>query len=287
MATKIPWTDETWNPAIGCTKVSAGCQNCYAEKMMYRQVCMGAARHLKDPDSNEDAWIAYSDVMNEDTHGWNGAVSLRYSQLDKPLHWRKPRMIFVCSMGDLFHEAVPFEFIDEVVQVILACYQHTFQIPTKRPEMVLKYVEYMRQRLSKLYRRGEDWQWPSNVWLGVTCENQKAADERIPILLQIPAAVRFVSVEPMLEKVNVASWGWRNTIEGLQPRIDWVIVGCESGSKRRECKIGWVRDLVNQCKDANVPVFVKQLSIKGNVSHDMSEWPEDLRIREYPKRKEK
>jgi protein gp37 len=115
-----------------------------------------------------------------------------------------------------------------------------------------------------------------NVWLGVTAENQEMADQRIPILLQIPAAKRFVSIEPCLKKINIK--GYLEYIEHL----NWVIVGCESGPRRRPCKIEWVRSIVQQCKDTAVPVFVKQLSIDGKVSHDMNEWPADLRIREFP-----
>ena len=201
MPTKIEWTDESWNPVVGCTKVSAGCQNCYAEKMMYRQVVMGYARHEKNPDGNEDAWEAYSSVMDEDTHKWNGSVALRPEILDKPLHWHEPRRIFVCSMGDLFHEKVPFEYIKRIWDIAVKCPQHILQFLTKRPNRQLEFTQWMA---------GQDdisiAEWPRNCWLGVSVENQKAADERIPILLQIPAAVRFVSLEPLLEKIEIEKY---------------------------------------------------------------------------------
>ena len=114
MGTNIPYVDATWSPVVGCTKCSPGCDNCWAEVMANRQVYMGAERHEKDPDSNEDAWIAYSDVVDEDNHKWNGAVSLRQDQLDIPLHWRKPRKILTCSMGDWCHPEVSFEFRDKM-----------------------------------------------------------------------------------------------------------------------------------------------------------------------------
>lgn len=275
--TKIEWTDETWSPVVGCTKVSAGCQNCYAERMMYRQVCMGAARHEKNPDSNEDAWIAYSGVMDEDTHKWNGEVSLRYDQLDQPLHWRKPRRIFVCSMSDLFHEAVSFEFIDKVAMTIALAPQHTYQILTKRPERALAchHRWLNKSDTNNLFQK--------NVWLGVSVENQKAADERIPILLQIPAAVRFVSFEPLLKPLDVSQYLQMVHRLDKRDKVDWAIIGAESGPKRRECKLEWVRDLVEQCKAANVKIFVKQLSINGKVEHDIKKFPEWARIRQMPK----
>lgn len=292
--TKIEWSEMSWNPVIGCTKVSVGCQNCYAEKMMYRQVCMGAARHEKNPDSSEDAWEAYSSVMDEDTHKWNGSVALRPEILDQPLHWRKPKMIFVVSMGDLFHEAVPFEFIWKVLETTQKCYakfcgegkcNHIFQFLTKRPKR-------MAQAIDKwLNDYGYDGIAPytNNLWLGVSVENQKAADERIPILLQIPAAVRFVSVEPMLEDIYLPgpllNHGFGYTFQQKPERIGWVIVGCESGPKRRPCKIEWMWDIIRHCGIAHIPVFVKQLSINGKVSHKPEEWPKWARLRQWPKEK--
>lgn len=303
--TKISWTDETWNPVVGCTKVSAGCQNCYAEKMAYRLKMMGQSKYFSVVDTFRGE------------HLWTNKIYCDESALDKPLHWRKPRRIFVCSMGDLFHPAVPFEFVDKVMFAIYRSYKlgHTFQILTKRPERMLKYFSGdVDMRILNLFRTSNSEKYTSEtrltdsigtlsrVWLGVSVENQKAADERIPILLQIPAAVRFVSVEPMLEAINLLDLNGIMAMGGIYGAyLDWVIIGCESGPKRRECKIEWVRDLTNQCKAANVPVFVKQLSLRGCrkcrflpcthlhghkqiniVSHKPEEWPEDLQVQEWP-----
>ncbi len=293
MPSKIAWTDESWNPVVGCTKVSAGCQNCYAEKMANRLVGMCVA---------DGRCPEYLGKIDDNGH-WTGQVECCPWKLEIPLHWKKPRRIFVCSMGDLFHPSVPFEFIDEVVQVIIACYRHTFLILTKRPEVALKYIQYMRQRLSKLYKRGVDWTWPENVIGMVTAENQPMADLRIPQLLQCGFKTTGVSIEPMLEGISLEKFqcccsrcggcGDEYPTEppachvcggtGMGSQLDWVIIGCESGPKRRECKLEWVRDLVRQCKDANVAPFVKQLSINGKVEHDINKFPKDLQIREYPK----
>ena len=281
MASKIAWTNETWNPVIGCTKVSAGCANCYAERMAARLWRMGRGD--------------YGSVLGIEDYKWNGEIFCRKDFLDKPLRWRKPRRIFVCSMSDLFHEKVPWGFIEKVMATIEECPQHTFQILTKRPQGMAEYF-------NSLGKRFELSNCP-NVHLGVACENQAMADERIPILLQIPAAVRFESIEPMLGPVDLKLKHWvcsqcGDWTEGeildddnhcscdlyIEERwknnIDWVIVGCESGPKRRPCKLEWVRDIVRQCKFANVPVFVKQLEINGKVEHDMSKFPKDLQIQQ-------
>ncbi len=267
MASKIEWTQETWNPVIGCTKVSAGCQNCYAERMAYRQVCMGAARHEKFPDDNEDVWIAYSNVMDEDTHGWNGSVSLRPEILDKPQHWRKPRRIFICSMSDLFHEKVPFEFICRIFETIQNAGQHTYLILTKRAK-----------EMKEFFQSCEDWdssEWP-NVHIGVTCENQKET-WRAGILQDISACMRFISFEPLLSDITYIPMNIKN--------LHWAIIGCESGPKERECKLDWVYRLVSFFISHGVPIFVKQLNINGKVEKDISKFPKDLQIRQYPERK--
>ncbi len=185
---------------------------------------------------------------------WNGAIHLVESALDKPFKWTKPRTIFVCSMSDLFHKSVPFEWISKVFSITQKCPQHTFLILTKRPEIMQKYFNYTGIRYPYL-----------NVWLGVTAENQEQADKRIPILLSIPSKKRFVSIEPMLGPVDLNNeWGayqnGNNTpfrkkiIEGL----DWVLCGAESGPGRREMQIPWAIDLKDQCVEAGVPFFFKQ-----------------------------
>lgn len=284
MSTKIEWTQETWNPVVGCSKVSEGCRNCYAETMARRLKGMGLPQ--------------YQDVVDE--RGWTGKIATVPDALEKPLRWRKPRRVFVGSMTDLFHEKVPTNYIGAVLGKMAECPQHTFQILTKRPRRMEELLGF--------------WWGPevsrgllNHVWLGVTVENQKAAGERIPYLLQTPAAMRFVSVEPMLGSVDLElhlgdcadcgnfgsfEMGFNRPGTGTDlclacgkdygPGLDWVIIGCESGPKRRPCRLEWVRDLVRQCKAAGIAVFVKQLDIDGRVSKDPAEWPEDLRVREYP-----
>lgn len=238
--TKIAWTDETWNPVTGCTKVSEGCAHCYAE---------GIAKRF-----------------------WKGRpftdVQCHYERLDIPFRWKKDRMVFVCSMGDLFHDDVPDDFVGKVLFPVHTLTCHKWQILTKRPK-----------RMAEYFTKHDP---PKEAWLGVTAENQKRADERIPILLQIPAAVRFVSLEPLLSYVNIQGCLNPSPTGEDDSKLDWVIVGCESGPKRRECKLEWVRSIVEQCADAGVPCFVKQIEINGRVSHNPAEWPEDLRVQQKP-----
>jgi len=301
MATKIEWTDETWNPVVGCSKVSEGCQNCYAERMAYRLSCMG---------------IPFYDMVQEEGR-WNGNIELNKFILDKPLHWHRPRRIFVCSMSDLF--LAPFEFIDKVFAVAALCPQHTFQILTKRVDVALEYFDerpgfHKRHQIShqifsrnefrvvpipkgltqkqidlaKAINEGKIWPLP-NVHLGVICENQRCADERIPLLLRIPAAKRSVSFEPLLGEIDLDSPNADGlhalgcgdiTCECGDKGIDRAIIGCESGPGRRPCKLEWVESLIDQADAAGVKVFVKQLSINGKVSYNPKEWPERFRRRE-------
>jgi len=269
MATKIPWTQETWNPVIGCSKIAAGCKNCYAEKMAHRLSAMECKQY-------EDANPQYSLVVK--SGHWNGHVICRDSELDKPLHWKKPRKIFVCSMSDLFHEKVPFGFVDKVWDIINIARSHTFQILTKRPKRALEYA-----------KRIESFRFHSNLWLGVSCSTQADLDKNVPILLQIAAAVRFVSLEPLLEEVDIKNPVYKYVSKGywksdyISRQLHWIIVGCESGPKRRPCSIEAVRGVVRQCQAADVPVFVKQIEIGGRCEKDPAKWPEDLRVQEYPK----
>jgi|SRR5690554_5133613 len=264
--TRIEWAQKVWNPVTGCTKISSGCQNCYAERMAKR--LRGRCGYPADEPFR---------------------VTLHPERLEKPLRWRKPRMIFVCSMGDLFHEGVPDDFINKVFTVmtspISGANHHTYLMLTKRPDRILKgHAERFKD-------------WP-NIWLGVTVENQEMADKRIPILLQIPAAVRFVSVEPMLSPVrlilarryctncNYLHWSYNPAGSGFvykevycpecgfaygyhspegNSSIDWVICGSESGQNRRPANIEWIRSLKNQCVDADVPFFLKQMEINGRL----------------------
>jgi len=223
---KIKWTDETWNPVVGCTKVSAGCTNCYAERMARRLKAMGQEQYQGVVDKN----------------GWTGRVSLVETAFEKPLRWRKPRMVFVCSMGDLFHDAVSFEFIEEIWRRMAVTKRHTFQILTKRPKRLIEFYQH--------YCDGPDFEFHSdNIWLGVSVENQATADERIPLLLETPAAVHFVSYEPALGPIEFGEH---------YHAIDWLICGGESGPGARPIHPDWARSARDQCVEADVPYFFKQ-----------------------------
>lgn len=271
--TKIAWTDRTWNPTRGCSLVSPGCTNCYAMKIAHRfngkgQPYEGLTR------------------MTEYGHGpvWNGKIrEVADDALTAPSSWKKPARIFVNSMSDLFHEGVRDDFIADVFDVMIHSPQHTFQVLTKRPHRMREWM-------------GANFPLPPfNVWLGVSVENRATADERIPILMETPAAVRFLSVEPLLEHVDLcllARW----------PRPDWVIIGGESGPNARPCNVIWIRSILNYCRAAEVPAFVKQIGArpfappctsacatihgsqpKDRHGGDPAEWPEDLRVREFPR----
>jgi protein gp37 len=253
VSTRIEWTDETWNPVTGCTKVSAGCKNCYAERIAdrlwgYQYGRWGSPRKFTDVQCHPD-------------------------RLDQPLRWRKPRRIFVCSMSDLFHEGVPEEFIDRVFAVAALCPQHTLQILTKRSDRM---AEYSQRRLrypggiwdsyikAGGFRGDAEAGWPlPNVHLGVSIEDTDHRS-RLGYLLETPAAHRFLSLEPLL-----------GPLPGLNLKgIHWVIVGGESGPGARPCNVEWIRSVVEQCKAADVPVFVKQDSgpkpgMQGRIPNDL------------------
>src|ERR1035437_3746277 len=229
MSTKIEWCTETWNPIVGCTRVSPGCDHCYAERMAHRLKSMeekydGAGKNIFHRSSS----VPYSLVVSEKGR-WNGKIVDFEEGYRKPLSWKKPRMIFICSMGDLFHSEVPFIWVDKVMSIAALCPMHTFIILTKRPVRMKNYFEMGKDTLigrweDAIYEMGlsdknddpdapacymhnrlQD-EWPmKNVWLGVTAENQMRANERVPILLSIPAAKRFVSVEPMLSNVDLVN----------------------------------------------------------------------------------
>lgn len=324
--TSIEWTDETWNPVRGCALVSAGCANCYAMKQAHRFSGEG---------------MPYEGLTELGPQGprWTGKIRLVPEVLDAPLRWKKPRRIFVNSMSDLFHEDVPDEFILKIFAVMLLTPWHTYQVLTKRPDTMRSFLTTPHYRIaltamamnvcegiegtSLTLRNIDDGHDGGfilpNVWLGVSVEDQQTADERIPILLQTSAGVRFVSAEPLLGPVQLGCGGelfdygvGRN--QDNEPRIHWVIVGGESGPGARPCDVAWIRSIVEQCKAAAVPCFVKQLGSKptyldpdhsiesdGWPDHvrwdtrrvciqlrdkkggDPAEWPADLRVREYPR----
>jgi protein gp37 len=235
--TKIEWADEVWNPVTGCTKVSEGCRNCYAERIMAR---FSPGRKFTD-------------------------VQMHADRLDDPLRWKKPRRVFVNSMSDLFHKDVPFEFILRAWMMMAHTSQHTYLILTKRPERMRQFItDWLPGAwgLATTSLQLLDRPIP-NIWLGVSAETQNEADARIPILLQTPAAVRFVSVEPMLGEVNLIPYllpiGYNWDYDRRGPaRINWVICGGESGPGARPLHPDWVRGVRDACQDAGVPFFFKQ-----------------------------
>lgn len=265
---KIEWCDATWNPCTGCTPVSPACDHCYAERMAGRNLPVTAG------------------------HGFT--PTFHPDRLDVPLHWRKPRRIFVCSMSDLFHEAFTEEQIDAVFNVFAAAPQHTYMVLTKRPERAKEFVGVVHP----------------NLWLGVTVEDQQRADERIPILLDTPAAVRFVSVEPMLGAVDLTDLtipvtdACMDHVDALYcdvdseddlwhgNTIDWVILGGETGPGARPMQPEWALDLYRQCKAAGVPFFFKKakwapndgayLTVDGSTMDVLPELREMVLTREFP-----
>lgn len=253
---KISWTQETWEVTGGCTPISPGCANCYAIPVV-------GNRLANIPGCGD----RYHDLV--ENKKWTGTIKLFEDRLAQPLHWRAARKIFICPRSDLFHEDVPFSFVSRVFDTILECPQHQFQMLTKRPELMLKY--YLDADTTNDYTIDE-----GNVWYGATTENQEYANKRTPFLLQIPSAVLFLSVEPMLGSVVLKP-------EWLK-QLGWVIIGCESGKGRRRCDPRWVIDLVEQCKAAGVPYFVKQMDINGKVSKEPSEWPKECRNQDFPRK---
>ncbi|MFN3242086.1 MAG: DUF5131 family protein [Planctomycetota bacterium] len=253
-STKIQWTDATWNPVTGCTKVSAGCANCYAERDW--------PRHYGRQTVPVDPGVGSPPPGYEFERRPRRFTDVRCHQerLDEPLRWKKPRRVFVNSMADLFHDDVPDEFISAVFATMAQARAHTFQILTKRPKRMRELLQAW-QRSGLTLREGHGCVLP-NVWLGVSAEDQATADERIPILLDTPAAVRFVSAEPLLGPIEFegaaavdGSGVGQPYLEGL----DWAIVGGESGPKSRPCDVAWIHSIVEQCGEAGVACFVKQL----------------------------
>jgi protein gp37 len=251
--TSIEWTDASWNPIVGCTEVSPGCANCYAARL--------AATRLKGtPAYSGLVKIIDVDATPQRWH-WNGDVRFLPERLEEPLHWRKPRRIFVCDMGDLFHESVSDEWIDQVFAKVVDCQQHTFQILTKRAQRMHDYLCNVSADRIRQHLNGPGtlaWPW-RNVWLGVSVENQHFAEERIPLLLSTPAAVRFISVEPLLGPLTFApAFEVSKYPQALGRGIDWVICGGESGPNARPMHPDWARSLRDQCVAAGVPFFFKQ-----------------------------
>jgi len=278
----IEWTDATWNPVRGCTRISAGCGGpnrqggCYAEQI---------AARFSGPGQ---PFAGFAERTSQGGR-WTGRMALVDEALTLPLRWKKPRRIFVNSMSDLFHENLPDEAIDKVFAVMALAPRHTFQVLTKRAKRMREYFAAPNRegilngsiwsllgtpRGSKI-KHGGKWRAAlplPNVWLGVSTEDQATADERIPHLLAAPAAKRFISAEPMLgginlKRIQVAGHGWQDVLEGWrdcedypgrEERLDWVIAGGESGPRARPAHPDWFRALRDQCAAAGVPYFMKQ-----------------------------
>lgn len=291
----IEWTDATWNPVTGCSVVSPGCTNCYAMKL--------AGTRLKHHPSRAG--------LTRDTKAgpvWNGEVRLNSHWLDQPLRWKRPRRIFVCAHGDLFAENVPDEWIDQVFAIMALAGQHMFQVLTKRSARMRAYVSSLPARADAVARAAACL-WPGedsdeayypvheaigeplpNVWLGVSAEDQARAVERVPDLLETPAAIRFISAEPLLGPIDLTKLDqpnhgggpyWINSLAATEmgwfsdeaatirtdadpladsglPRLDWIIVGGESGKGARPMHLDWARSIRDQCAAAGVPFFFKQ-----------------------------
>lgn len=328
--TKIQWTDQVWNPTVGCSRASAGCENCYAERVAHRGM--------------QDAHRGLT-VMGSRGPRWTGEVRLLPERLEEPLRWRKPRRVFVDSMSDLFHSNVPFEFIAATFGIMASTPRHTFQVLTKRPERAREFFRWIETgdlrhpnratmgcslAIARVLREAApkhegfvraargDVAWPlANVWLGTSVENQVTADERIPHLLGCPAAVRWISAEPLLGPVDLAYTMFNGADSfGQMPGLDWVVVGGESGPGARACDVAWIRSIVAQCRVAGVPAFVKQLGaqpvardrfdmseeffrnadangwdehqgdvvmrLRDRKGGDPDEWAEEFRVREWP-----
>jgi len=276
--TKISWTDYTINPSVGCPLplCSEGCTHCYARKLHN-------SRH-KAFKTGKKLPIQYAKPFEE--------MQLFPGRMEAVLRKKKPCKVFVGSMTDIFHKSIPFEFIDKVMAAIALCPQHTFQVLTKRPERMLEYINWESvepdiigrhnrgQKIDASGHRGShicgftNCRWPiKNLWLGVTVEHPDYKS-RIDTLRQIPAAVRFLSIEPCM-----ANMGELNLED-----IDWIIVGVESGPKARYCPVENIRSIVEQCKAAGVAVFVKQIHLNGKAKaiKDINLFPEDLKIRQFP-----
>ena len=282
---KIEWTDATWNPITGCSVVSPGCTNCYAMRL--------AGTRMKHHPSRAGLTQA-----SKAGPVWNGQVRLNEGWLTQPLQWSRPRMVFVVAHGDLFHESVPDAWIDRVFAVMALCPRHTFQVLTKRAERMRQYINHIPNTEDGLWPAALDvtgnadaarkmpdtWPLP-NVWLGVSVEDQIRADERIPTLAVTPATIRFLSLEPLLDRIDLSVWLDQRSYyfdhgneypEGHRPErsiIDWVIAGGESGPHARPMLPSWIRFVRDQCHRARVKFFFKQW---GEWGPDTSRaWPID------------
>jgi protein gp37 len=302
----IQWTDNTWPIVQGCDPISQGCVRCYAVPLLWR---LAHNPHPKVSGPLQGLTEYHVNAAGKTVLRFTGKLALREDRLDWPLKWSKPRMIFVPSHGDIFHKDVPDDFLDKIFAVMALCPQHTFQVLTKRSERMREYCARTGQRAAKIRLAALKWldkrteaELPlPNVWLGVSCEDQANADERIPHLLQTPAAIRFVSAEPLIGPIDFAviartqAEGYMRPLDGRFNKLDWIIIGGESGRKARAFDLDWGRSILQQCRASGVSAFMKQLGsnpysdgrpMHGNPSGkygDPAEWPPELRVREFPR----
>jgi protein gp37 len=255
----IPWTEETWNPVVGCSKISDGCRECYAIREAWRLA------HNPNPKIS----TVYKDLVQVEggRPNWTGVVRLIPWRLSIPFAWKQPRLVFVNSMSDLFHELLPSMDIAEVWRVMHRTPRHTYQILTKRADRLFDELPQLIQV----------WGVLPNVWLGISAEDQASFDQRWAYLRYCQAAVQFISYEPALGPLKLpADFLSRG-------RYAWVIAGGETGSKKqaRESNRNWYRDVYGQCKEAGVPFFMKQIT-EGGYPLPWNAWRSDLQVRELP-----
>ena len=242
---------QSWNPVTGCTPVGAGCENCWAQSMAKR-------------------------------YGWPTEPTFHSERLNESARWQKRRCVAVGFMGDLFHEDITDTRIGMIWRSMWNSSQHRYLVLTKRPERMADYLS--SHPVYSSFRESFGFK---SVWCGTSAWDQASADANIPHLLRTPAAVRWLSLEPLLGPVDILSSltgrvHEQHGDEFFLPDMHFIVIGCESGPSRRPCELEWVRSVVEQCAAAGVKCFVKQLDLDGRVSHDPAEWPEDLRVREYP-----
>lgn len=291
--TTIEWTEKTWNPVRGCSILSPGCHNCYA---------MGMAARFSDPGM----WGAgYARFSNKRLPQWTGKVSLVAKNLSIPLSWKEPQLVFVNSTSDLFHESLTFMEIAAVFGVMAQTPRHTYQVLTKRSKRMLAFYRWLdainedngpppddtvstcATNYIDLDHVERPWPLP-NVHIGVSVEDQERADERISDLVRIPAAIRFLSCEPLLGPVTIGLMGTLPKDDFpnytmVWERIGWVIVGSESGPRRRPMETAWARAIVDECLGARVPVFTKQIATPGHAKGgDPAHWPPGDWPRQFP-----
>lgn len=246
----IEWADAVWDPLAGCTRKSAACRHCYAEA-------------LTAASSQSGEWGEGFAASGPEGPSWTGKVALLDDRLTLPLDWENPRRVFVNALSDLFHETLPTETIDRVFAVMALAPRHIFQVLTKRPKTMQPYVAdpetpgRIARVMAEIRPEGgtgiESWPLP-NVWLGVTAENQKEADRRIPLLLQTPASVRWIAAEPLLEQIDLKIGSWLKETAAV-PRLDWVVAGGEIGAEAKACQPDWARSLRDQCAKTGTAFF--------------------------------